>query len=169
MKNVIVSIPKEDVSFFTMLIEKMGWSLQIVPNDDLSSYDQLSKNCILEENPLKLNITLTNYYNIRKGKKKIYRHSISDYDCAYKIFHHNYDKISISEEFCSIDKEWTFTDIHNGQCPFIIRQYKNVVFTCEALKKSIEIEIDGQINVKYNKESKKWYFEFKIGKIKKIY
>ena len=112
-----------------------------------------------------MNITLTNYYNIRKGKKKTYRHSIKDINCAYKIFRYNNGKICIKNEFKLIKKEWTYTDNHEGKCPFIVKQYKNAVFACEALNQDLEVEIDGEINVKLSKEADNWYFEFQIGKI----
>ena len=163
--HVEVSLPSKDLSFFKKLIEKMGWSIIKECTDQISS-DKQEEAYVLEEAPLKLNITLTNYYNIRKGKKKIYRHSISDYNCAYKLFRHDYGKLCVSEKYKSIKENWTFTDNHNGQCPFIIRQYKNVIFTCETLDKKIESEIVGMIKVKYNEKSSKWYFEFQLGKIK---
>ena len=166
-KKVEISLPIEDFSFFKIFADKMGWSIDENTNKNNISIQKLIEQDTKEENPLKLNITLTNYYNIRKGRKNVYRHSISDNNCAQKIFRYNDGEICLNDKFKSIKKGWTYTDHHNGECPFIIRQYKSVLFICEALDKTLESEIDGDINIKLNKDSNKWYFEFKLGKVKK--
>ena len=123
-----------------------------------------------ETGALELNVKRSVFCNIRDGKKKNYHHTIYDPEYARKLFLHKNNKVCINRIFSSIKKEWSYWDTNDGHCPFVIRQYKKVVFICTDMGKRMEADIDGTTEVYQTVDSDgddTWAFRFRIGKIKK--
>ena len=123
-----------------------------------------------ETGALELNVKRSVFCNIRDGKKKNYHHTIYDPEYARKLFLHKNNKVCINKIFSSIKKEWSYWDTNDGHCPFVIRQYKKVVFICTDMGKRMEADIDGTTEVYQTVDSDgddTWAFRFRIGKIKK--
>ena len=71
--------------------------------------------------------------------------------------------------FKDIDCDWNYRDEYNGHCPFIVRQYKKVIFDVYDYPFFLEAEIAGQIKAKRTKDAEEnecWGFEFFVKNVK---
>ena len=124
-----------------------------------------------EGQPLVLNVGKKILDKIVAREKRKYSRLIKEDDddgLAIKIFKHNHGELCVNDIFSDEDDEglgWEHTDMAYGNFPFLLRQYKTVVFVCRATDEQVEVEIMGCINVDYNYEECCWKFYFRIGKI----
>ena len=127
-----------------------------------------------EEQPLVLYVGKTTYDKIVAREKKDYSRFIKEenYDLAKKLFKYNQGKLCVNDIFSDDDyDDWEHIDAPGGHFPFLLRQYKTVVFVCRKTKEEVEAEILGRINVEYSDYGNDsdygvcWKFNFRIGKI----
>ena len=97
---------------------------------------------------------------------RTYKHSI-DSTNKEQIFLHEKGQLCVSKDFQNAKKKWSLSDTNNGCCPFIQYQYKRVIFNCSDMRKKMEAEIDGTIEVYLNSENL-WAFRFKVAVIGNI-
>lgn len=122
-----------------------------------------------ETGALELNVRRSVFCKIRDGVKKNYSHTVSDSVYAQKIFLHKGKKVCINKIFSSVKKRWSYWDINDGNCPFVIRQYKKVVFICNDMGQKLHVDIDGATEVYPTHDAdgdETWAFRFRIGKVK---
>lgn len=124
-----------------------------------------------EKEPLHLPVKASVFDNIKNGRKKNYNHTICNIEYARKMFLYRKDNICANRIYSSIKQNWHYRHINNGHCPFVIRQYKKVVFECEMYWQKIEVDVAGTTEVYQTKDTNGndiWAFRFKIGEIKGI-
>jgi hypothetical protein len=123
----------------------------------------------IERSPLRIWIRYNTYRNFKNGTKQKCHRAISDGDLAGKIFKHKNGKLCVQKAFKDIKKDWHFWDDHEGHCPFIIRQYKKVIFEVRDYPYVLEAEITGQIKTYETKDTDGdacWGFEFYVRNVK---
>lgn len=124
-----------------------------------------------ETGALELNVRRSVFCNVRDGIKKFYSHTIYDLEYAKKLFLYKGDKVCVNKIFSSVKKKWSYSDINDGNCPFVVRQYKDAILSCQDMGKRLYVDIDGDIEVYLAKDpygSDAWAFKFRIGKVKKL-
>ena len=75
----------------------------------------------------------------------------------------------VQKAFKDIKKVWDYRDVYNGHCPFVVRQYKKVIFEVSDYPYFLEADIVGQIKPKYTEDSDGydcWGFEFLVKNVK---
>lgn len=153
----IVADPK--VELFLKCIDKQG---------NVNLPEELEPNDV-ERSPLRIRIAIGPYYSFKEGTKKKYHRAIADKYLAEKIFKYNKNKLCVLKAFKDIKRDWHYRDIQNGHCPFIIRQYKKVIFEVLDYYKVLEADIAGQIKPYRTKDSdgdECWGFEFYVNNLK---
>ena len=112
-----------------------------------------------ENKPLVLNVKKDTFlYGVRKHYP--YRHSIDNRN-KEKLLVFVDGKLCINKTFSKVEREWSFTDVNDGDFPFVLRQYKKVIFRCEGLKQQVDVEMQDRIRVYVNRNNV-WAFEFRI-------
>ena len=153
----IIADPK--VELFLKSIDRKG---------NINLPDELVPNEV-ERSPLRIKIGFRTYLNIKKGVKKRYHRAIGDRELAEKIFANKRGKWIVQKAFKDIKVKWDFLDDYNGHCPFVVRQYKKVIFEVSNHAFFIEADISGQIKVQPTKDAydcECWGFEFFINNVK---
>lgn len=123
----------------------------------------------VERSPLRIRIGMGPYLNFRNGTKKRYHRAIADKSLAEKVFKYKNSKLCILKAFKDVKKDWHYRDNYNGHCPFVIRQYKKVIFEVLDYSRILEAEIAGQIKTYETTDSDYddcWGFEFYVKNVK---
>lgn len=115
---------------------------------------------------LMLNISRRKFQKLESGETTAYKHSIDSTNEA-QIFLHEKGKLCVGKAFKHIKKNWSVKDTNNGKCPFIQQQYEKVVFSCTDMRKKMEAEIFGNIEVYLNADNQ-WAFRFKVKSISNV-
>lgn len=116
-----------------------------------------------ENSALLLSVSKRKFLKLQSGEMKTYRHSI-DYTNKEQLFLHEKGRLCINKAFRHIEKIWDISDINDGNCPFIQRQYKKVMFICADIHKRMEAEIEGCTEIYLNSDNC-WAFKFRLSKI----
>lgn len=125
----------------------------------------------VERSPLRIRVGYKTYLSLKDGRRKKYHRAIADRGLAEKIFKNKKGKWIVEKAFKDIDKKWDYRDEYNGHCPFIIRQYKKVIFDVNDYPFVLEAEIIGQIKTYPTEDSEEyecWGFEFFIKNVKEM-
>lgn len=125
----------------------------------------------VERSPLRIRVGYKAYLSLKDGRRKKYHRAIADRGLAEKIFKNKKGKWIVEKAFKDIDKKWDYRDEYNGHCPFIIRQYKKVIFDVNDYPFVLEAEIIGQIKTYPTEDSEEyecWGFEFFIKNVKEM-
>lgn len=123
-----------------------------------------------EDGPLVLNIRSSVFDNIRDGVKKKYSHTISDADYAIKLLALNEDgTYRVNSLWADKRKKiYHYRDMNARDFPFVMKQYRTVMFIDRTYLRQMEYEIDGDIEpdiyTDANDESY-WKFMFRLGKV----
>ncbi len=123
----------------------------------------------VERSPLKIRIAYRTYLSYKNGSKKRCHRAIADRSLAEKIFMNKRGRWIVQKAFKDIDCDWNYRDEYNGHCPFIVRQYKKVIFDVYDYPFFLEAEIAGQIKAKRTKDAEEnecWGFEFFVKNVK---
>lgn len=123
----------------------------------------------IERSPLRIRIGLGPYLNFRKGTKIRYHRAIAEKGLAEKIFKYKKNKLCVLKAFQDLKKDWHYRDKHNGHCPFVVRQYKRVIFEVRDYSNILEADISGQIKTYETSDSDGgdcWGFEFYVKNVK---
>ena len=123
----------------------------------------------IEKTPLRIWVRFNTYLNYKNGIKVRCHRNITERELAEKIFKYKNGKICVQKAFKDIKKDWNYWDNYEGHCPFIIRQYKKVIFEVRDYPFVLEGEIIGQIKTSEKKDAyddKCWGFEFYVKNLK---
>ena len=121
-----------------------------------------------EKVPLELNVSRNTFSKIKEGRKKRFMRKIHDNEDAKNIFQYTGDIICVNKIFKSVKQKWSYSDTNGGNCPFVIRRYKKVMFYCQYMEQRIYADIDGIIEPRttYDDDGHEiWAFAFRIGKV----
>lgn len=122
-----------------------------------------------EDSPLSLWISERKYWNIKDGTAHKYSHSVEDERYAEKIFKTKNGRLIINDTFKGRGKKFSLFDMNGGNCPFIPRKYKTVIFNNE-YHTSLKVEIVSDIEIRQGTDAydcDSWIFEIRLGKILK--
>lgn len=123
----------------------------------------------IERSPLRIRVGYRTYLSFKKGVKKRCHRAIADRSLAEKIFMNKRGKWIVQKAFKDIDRKWDYRDNYNGHCPFVVRQYKKVIFDVEDYPYYLDADISGQIKTYPTRDSdgdECWGFEFFIKNVK---
>lgn len=118
-----------------------------------------------ESNPLVINVSKRKFLKLEAGEMITYKHAIDAVN-KEQLFVHERGVMCISKVFKDVKQVWSLSDTNNGHCPFIQRQYKNVIFECADLQRKLDAEIEGYIEVYLNSDNH-WAYKFRIFKVGK--
>lgn len=164
--HLLKSIPSHKIiadEVVKTYMDSIGENGYVEPIDEFETEE-------LEEKPLELNVSSSVFFNIKKGIKRKYKHTIYDNDYARKLLLHKGNKVCINKIYSSVKKKWSYWDINGGNFPFIMRQYKKALFSCSEYGLKLEAEIDGKIEPYKAVDPDgydTWAFRFRIGKVRK--
>ena len=116
-----------------------------------------------ERTPVSLFISRRKFCKIIDGEAREYKHSVDSSNKELMFLHRN-GKICVNKTFKDVKKDWTYTDTNGGNCPFVMRQYKKVIFTCSDMQMKVEVEVAGRTEIYLNSEGR-WAFKVPIGKV----
>ena len=115
-----------------------------------------------EKEPLRLGVRSTKFDSISSGITKRYARCIHDEQDARLIFKYENGKICVNKTFASQIKDWKYTDTNNGDCPFIVRKYKEVLFYNTTFSQEVTMKITSGIDITLDKATNQWKFEFRF-------
>ncbi len=115
-----------------------------------------------EKEPLRLGVKANKLDSIVSGTTKRYARFIHDEQDARMIFKYENGKICVNKTFASLKKDWKYTDTNNGDCPFIVRKYKEVLFYNTTFSEEVIMKMTTGIDITLDKTTKQWKFEFRF-------
>lgn len=122
-----------------------------------------------ENEPLVLKIKSATFDRIVDGEKKKHKQLIKESEDGRMLFVHNEDgSIRPNDLWAGKGKMTNYWDMNGGHFPYIMRQYRTVLFIDKSDGRKVEVEVDGSIEPYKGVDAEgyyNWGFQFRFGKI----